>query len=96
MEQIGAGNMPIYAQPHVVSVIASLKTGSVSTTETAVLIFVPEAFAAASAEAMLARSRSSVAVATVEETEPVVEVAVGYKWKAIATVTSWLRIDYCI
>ena len=69
----------MYVQSHAVSVIASLKTGSVQKMVTAVLVFVPGAFAAASAEAMLARSRSSVAVATVEETEPVVEVAVASK-----------------
>ena len=71
--------MPIYARSHAVSAIAFLKTGSVQTMLTAALAFVPVAFVpvAASAEAMLARGRPSVAVATVEETEPVVEMAVA-------------------
>ena len=49
---------------------------------TAVLIFVTEAFAAASAEARLARNQSSAAVATVEEMAPVVETAVAFKRNA--------------
>ena len=67
--------MPIYVQSPAVSVIASSQTGSVQTMVTVALIFVPEAFAAARAEAVLARTRKSVAVVTAGETEPVVETA---------------------
>ena len=79
--------MPIYARSHAVSAIAFLKTESVQAMMTAALAFVPVAFVAASAEAMLARCRPSVAVATAEETEPVVEMAVASKWKAITCTT---------
>mmetsp|Transcript_1701 Transcript_1701/g.3729 ORF Transcript_1701/g.3729 Transcript_1701/m.3729 type:complete len:85 (-) Transcript_1701:154-408(-) len=82
MDPTGAENMPIYARSPVGSVIASSITGSVWTTVTAVLVFVTEAFAAASAEARLAQSRSSAAVATVEEMAPVVETAVAFKRNA--------------
>lgn len=89
MDLTGAGNMPIYARSPVASVIASSITGSVRTIVTAALTFVTGDFAGASAEARLARSRSSAAVATVEEMELVVEAVVASKWKAITAVTLW-------